>query len=337
MGLSQTLLRWIHGYLANRHMRTKFNNCMSECKPLVCGVPQGSVIGPILFLCYIIDIVKISEENNTCISLYADDAVIFATGNNSDELSTKLQSSLNDISLWCDQNRINLNVQKTKLCCYGRRCKLKQFKILLKFRDKNLNQCHQYNYLGITLDETMNLETNFNNIFKKFSYKVFQFTKIRRFLPEATRILVYKQTILPLVEYVSYMLFFNRKIDVDKFQKLQNRALHMCFDIYDPRDISLVDLHKNAKLLTLQARRDIHLINLMFDLRDVEGYINVPVVETRQANKIIFKLDRADCDVYKRSPYNVGGGLWNDLPAEIQLLENKMTFKDKIRLIYSLQ
>ena len=278
---------------------------------------------------------KTAHDNNAYISHNADDAVIFVTGDSSEPMSNSLQSSLNDVSTWCEQNRINLNVQKTKLCCYGRRCKLKQFNIVLKFRDKTLNQCHQYNYLGINLDGTMSLETNNNNPFKKFSNKIVQFTKIRRYLPVAIRILVYKQTILPLVEYVSYMFTFNRKIDIDKFQKLQNRALHMCYNIYDQTIISAANLHKNARLLMLHSRRDVHLLNVMYDLRTEEDYISVLVVGTRQADKIIFELDRVDCDVYRRSPYSIGCGLWNNIPTELQKLDNKKAFKDRIRIIYS--
>ena len=77
----------------------------------------------------------------------------------------------------------------------------------------------------------MNLESNFNSIFKKFSFKIFQFSKIWRFMPQDIRITVYKQTIVPLIEYVSYMLLFNPKIDTEKFQKLQNRTLRLCYNI----------------------------------------------------------------------------------------------------------
>ena len=73
MGISQTLIRWIKGYLSNRQMRTKYNGFTSDLKPLVCGVPQWSAVGPILFLCYVKDIVNIAHDANTQVVLYADD------------------------------------------------------------------------------------------------------------------------------------------------------------------------------------------------------------------------------------------------------------------------
>ena len=75
---------------------------------------------------------------------------------------------------------------------------------------------------------------------------------------------MYKQTILPLVEYVNYMLFFNRNFDVDKLQKLQNRCLRMCFDIINPRNVSVKRLHAMANICPLDIRKNIQLLNIMF-------------------------------------------------------------------------
>ena len=80
-------------------------------------------------------------------------------------------------------------------------------------------------------DECMTLAANFNCVFKKYSYKIFQFGKIKKYLDKNTHILVCKQTILPLVEYVSFMLCFNSTRDVEKLQKLQNRCLRSCLEI----------------------------------------------------------------------------------------------------------
>ena len=275
MGISNMLRKWISGYLKNRQMRTRFNGHISTTVPLKCGVPQGSVIGPILFLCYINDIVSISNFNQVQISLYANDAVLYCTTKNIEALKTKLQSALNGVTSWCKNNCVNLNVKKTKLCCYGTRHILNQNRISLTLNGVTLVPCRQYNYLGVVLDETMTLDSNFNCIFKRFSYKIFQLSKISGFLNSDTRILIYKQTVLPLVEYVSFMLYLNRKNEIDKLQKLQNRALRNCLGYHNPRMISIADLHKAAKVLKLTERREIALLNLLFDLRTDGRYINV--------------------------------------------------------------
>ena len=115
------------------------------------------------------------------------------------------------VNNWCLSNYININVQKTKYCIYGSRCKLgDDTDTNLTFGNQQILKCHHYNYLGVNLDECLNMNSNYNKIFKKYSHKIYQFGKIRKYITQETRILVYKQTILPLIEYVSFMLLFNR-------------------------------------------------------------------------------------------------------------------------------
>ena len=224
MGISDMLIKWISGYLCNRQMYTKFNNYTSSIKRLVCGVPQGSVVGPILFLCYVNDIVNVGFDASVRITLYADDTVIYCCSDNIPDLQLKIQQTLYKVSTWCTNNHINLNVEKTKPCLYGSRHQLTNCRLSFHLNDTPIHPCTQYKYLGVILDSTMTLNANINYIFKKFSYKVFQFTKIRHYLDIKTRVLVYKQTIMPLAEYAGFLLNLNRKHDIEKLQKLQNRA-----------------------------------------------------------------------------------------------------------------
>ena len=159
----------------------------------------------------------------------------------------------------------------------------------------------------------MNIEANFNTIFKRFSYKIFQFSKIKNDLTENNRILVYKQTILPFVEYVSFLLYLNRKYDVDKLQKLQNNALRICFDIKDPKLLTVDALHERANIGSLLERREQLLMGVMFDLRKDTNLLSIAAVNTRQAEKTVFKTEIVHYDIYKRSPFYVGTQLWNTL------------------------
>ena len=201
-------------------------------------------------MCYINDITYIATKNYISISLYADYAVIYHISNDEYSLQTKLQSALNKVTLWCTNNHINLNVKKTKLCCYGSRHSVKNVQINCKLNGSQFPLTKQNTYVWVILDETLNLEPNFNAIFKKFSSKLFQFSKTCKYLPLSVHVLVYKQAILPLVEYIGYLMYLNRKHDVDKLQILQNRGLRLCYDIKDPRIISVSVLHRQANLLT---------------------------------------------------------------------------------------
>ena len=120
---------------------------------------------------------------------------------------------------------------------------------------------------------------------------------------------MYKQTILPFVEYVSFLLYLNRKHDIDKLQKLQNKALRMCYDIHNPRLISVSTLHDRCDMRPLLERRERLLLCVMFDLRTDKDLLSVSIVNTRLADKIVFKTDMVQYDIYKRSPHYVGSQL----------------------------
>ena len=96
-------------------------------------------------------------------------------------------------------------------------------------------------------------------------------------------------------------------------------------------------MHADAKLLKLDTRHNIHLLNIIYDQRYNHNYITAPVVRTRQALKINFKFDLVHSDIilYKRSPYYIGSTLWNVLPHDIQLSENKKAFNERIYELYS--
>ena len=97
--------------------------------------------------------------------------------------------------------------------------------------------------------------------------------------------LVYKQTVLPLTEYVSFVMCLNNKHDVDKLQVLQNRALRMCYNIHNPRDISLLQLHERAKVDMLHKRRTLQLLPIMYEARTHLLYQEILARNTRIADK----------------------------------------------------
>ena len=216
---------------------------------------------------------------------------------------------------------------KTKYCIYGLRSRISNdTNTFLNFGDQRILKCQQYNYLGVFLDECLTLNSNYNSIFKKYSYKIHQFGKIKKYIDKHTHIMVYKQTILPLVEYVSFMLFFNRACDIEKLQRLQNRCLHMCLDINNPRDMSVLRVHEACTVSYLATRRYNHLAKLMYTLTQNNKYRKEGNHTTRTINTYIFDTDIVHLGLYSNSPYYKGAKLWNELPLEIKETRLKSTF-----------
>ena len=115
-GIKGRLLEWCTNYLKNRSRLTLVNNTRSKREGLNCGVPQGSVLGPLFFILYVNDVVSALE--GVKIQSYADDTVIFASGKDTETLRSRLQNNLYVFQKWCDGNKLTLNPQKTKMVAF---------------------------------------------------------------------------------------------------------------------------------------------------------------------------------------------------------------------------
>ena len=110
MGIREINLKWIKSYLDNRFQRTICNNKRSKLDQIKCGVPQGSILGPLFFLVYINDIKNVMK--NIKYQLYADDTVLYCSGNTYDECAIVLQNALNEFVIWCSKNALTINTKK---------------------------------------------------------------------------------------------------------------------------------------------------------------------------------------------------------------------------------
>ena len=116
-GIVGKTLVWLEDYLNNRKQCTLANSVKSDLLGITCGVPQGSILGPLLFLLYVNDV---EDACKGCkILLYADDTVLFLSGKNERDLNRTMQSELNSYYNWCHVNRLTVNSKKTKYMCFG--------------------------------------------------------------------------------------------------------------------------------------------------------------------------------------------------------------------------
>ena len=111
-GIRGTPLKWIQSYLTDRYQYTSFNGASSQHKLVSCGVPQGSVLGPLLFLLYVNDLALVSPRLFTI--LFADDTNMFITGTNLNDIVEELNIELKKIVHWLKVNKLSLNIQKTQ-------------------------------------------------------------------------------------------------------------------------------------------------------------------------------------------------------------------------------
>ena len=174
LGISGNLLFWLDNYLSQRKQQTKANGVISETEMVNCGVPQGSILGPLLFLVYINDVQKVCENVKIC--LFADDTVIYASNPNENVAVQNMQNGIDSFVAWCDKNRLTINIDKTKYMGFG---KTKCFKnIILNVKGVNLKRVSSYKYLGVTLDPKLSYDIFMRSPLKTIAYRTYQLIKI---------------------------------------------------------------------------------------------------------------------------------------------------------------
>ena len=128
-GIRGTALQWFNIYLTNRYQYVNYNNTTSNMKQIVYGVPQGSILWPLLFLLYINDISSVSNVFSSL--LFADDTTLLYSSNNLQELSATVNNELSHIMQWLNANRLSLNIEKTNVMIFRPRGKMRLVRLFI--------------------------------------------------------------------------------------------------------------------------------------------------------------------------------------------------------------
>ena len=260
-GVDSLNLLWCENYLSRRVQRTMVNGLLSSMKFITCGVPQGSVLGPLFFILYMNDLQF--AVKNAQIQLYADDTVIHVAGESSEEAAQQMQPALNSFSKWCSANKLSLNTSKTKMMVFGTRQKVKKAKgVILRLEGTQLQVVPTYKYLGFILDSVLTFNCHVKNVSNMVAYKTNLLGRIRKFLNDDVALKIYKSMILPYFDYGDVIYNSAGKDGLEKLQRLQNKCLKICkrLDV----KFSTKELHRITKTSRLDDRRSAHINNFMY-------------------------------------------------------------------------
>ena len=191
-GIRGIPLNLLKSYLENRVQAVKVNSVISEFKEINVGVPQGSVLGPILYLIYVNDLPNISDQFSTC--LFADDTTLIFEDKNKYELFNKCDYGVNLFFTWCCANRLSINISKTNLMLFSN--KLKPFDIADIFMNNiRIDYVSSIRFLGIQIDDNLRFNVHINEITKKISKNIGVLYKLQQLVPNSTLLSVYRSII----------------------------------------------------------------------------------------------------------------------------------------------
>ena len=225
-GIDKIELDWFTDYLFQRHITVAYRDSLSDKQKLFSGVPQGSILGPLIFLIYFNDVVDIIK--NSHIIKYADDTVLYCSGKNIQQIEDKLSEDICHFADWFEDNELIINPKKGKseVMLFGTSQKLGRLSetLNIKYRYHNINVTLVYKYLGIHIDSTLNLNSYFDKVFKKAAGRLKLLEKLRHQMDMKTATTIYNTMIVPILTYYSVHLINKKLVHQRNLKSFVTRA-----------------------------------------------------------------------------------------------------------------
>ena len=213
---------WFKSYLENRVQYVSYNTKDSDYMKIMCGVPQGSILGPLLFILYINYIVKVSTVLNPV--LFADDTSLFHAHTDFDILIEEINEELQKITTWFHTNKLSLNIKKSNFIIFlpkGKKCNTENVKI--NINGNEIKRVNFTKFLGIYIDEHLSWAQHIEFLSKQIARNVGILSKLKHFLPMYIMNTLYYSLILSHLQYCTLLWANTYSTCLNKLRILQKK------------------------------------------------------------------------------------------------------------------
>ena len=308
-GVRGVALAWIHSYLQNRKQFVHYNGAQSSMLGITCGVPQGSILGPLLFIIYINDINQQTPENTLYYTLYADDTNLIISGDNIEDTTQQLNTHLNTLHQWFESNHLFINTSKTNYIVFTQKPSIARHNFEIKLNNIPIDRVHQTKFLGIIIDSNLNWRHHISHIKNKISKVIGILYRIRNKIPLKLRITLYNTLILPHLTYCITIWGKTYKKYTHDIIIIQKRILRII--THSPRTAHTAPLFTHYNILNFNHLYTYHSLLLAHKLY----YHNLPlIVHTtlyQQQNQPYHLRNEYDLPSNLQKPYNIP--LWTQI------------------------
>ena len=338
VGLRGPVLRWFESFLTNRFISVHHGHC-TPFAPVVCGVPQGSVLGPLLFSLFISDLAPLVSHFALDVHLFADDILLYGSSSkhNLDDLSSKVSLCLDDILYWLKCNKLSLNIDKTNfMWCYSSRLK-PVLPSTIRIGNLQLLPVSSASYLGARLDKHLLLSDNVSKTSRSCFAMLRRIRSISYYLPMS---LVKSLVVSLVLSRLDYLIVAHAGLPRSTLWRLQ-RVLHAAARISSgaSRFDRIQPLLHRLNWLPIQARIEHRLATLAFNCRHglAPSYLSCELKETassrdgrrlRSASSLTLLQPRVRCPTLGGRAFPLTASrAWNSLPAALRCLSKPLAFK----------
>ncbi len=343
-GVKDQALQWFRSYLSGRKQCVSIDGQRSSWKNLEFGVPQGSVLGPLLFNCYTAPLGDIIEKHGLKRHFYADDTQLYLAIDPSSEMGTEsairqIQLCLTDIKNWMESNFLKLNDDKTEVIVFGSLSMLSDIgKITINVGDQRVEAADKVCNLGVVFDPNLKMDKHITKVCRTANFHLRNIGKIRKYLTlDAAKSLV-QSLVISRIDYTNSLLYGLPKIQLNRLQRIQNKAARIVTRTpkYDHITPILIDLHWLPVEQRVTYKVALQVYRVLNDLSP--AYLKDLIIpyqpgrSLRSGQQNLVSVPKYQLMKFGgRSFASVGPTVWNSLPIDIRNAPSIATFKKVLK------